>query len=70
MPEELLQSGFPPLLAAVLAQRGINIGTFRVNRDGRGGCAVMVIECDAPIGQDVLNYISSLPGILGAVCIN
>ena len=57
-------------VSRVLAQWGINIGTFRVNRDGRGGCAVMVIECDAPISQDVVNTISSLPGILGAVCIN
>ena len=64
------QPGSVADVSRVLAQRGINIGTFRVNRDGRGGCAVMVIECDAPIGQDVLNYISSLPGILGAVCIN
>lgn len=64
------QPGSVADVSRVLAQRGINIGTFQVNRDGRGGCAVMVIECDAPIGQDVLNYISSLPGILGAVCIN
>ena len=64
------QPGSVADVSRVLAQRGINIGTFRVNRDGRGGCAVMVIECDAPIGQDVVNYISSLPGILGAVCIN
>ena len=64
------QPGSVADVSRVLAQRGINIGTFRVNRDGRGGCAVMVIECDAPISQDVVNTISSLPGILGAVCIN
>lgn len=64
------QPGSVADVSRVLAQRGINIGTFQVNRDGRGGCAVMVIECDAPISQDVVNYISSLPGILGAVCIN
>lgn len=64
------QPGSVADVSRVLAQRGINIGTFRVNRDGRGGCAVMVIECDAPISEDVVKYISSLPGILGAVCIN
>ena len=64
------QPGSVADVSRVLAQRGINIGTFQVNRDGRGGCAVMVIKCDAPISQDVVNYISSLPGILGAVCIN
>lgn len=64
------QPGSVADVSRVLAQRGINIGTFQVNRDGRGGCAVMVIECDAPISEDVVKYISSLPGILGAVCIN
>ena len=64
------QPGSVADVSRVLAQRGINIGTFQVNRDGRGGCAVMVIECDAPIREDVVNYIGSLPGILGAVCIN
>ena len=38
------QPGSVADVSRVLAQRGINIGTFRVNRDGRGGCAVMVIE--------------------------
>lgn len=57
-------------VSRVLAQHGINIGTFQVNRDSRGGSAVMVIECDAPIREDVVNYIASLPGILRAVCIN
>ena len=64
------QPGSVADVSRVLAQQGINIGTFQVNRDGRGGCAVMVIECDAPIRQDVVNTISNLPGILGAVCIN
>ena len=64
------QPGSVADVSRVLAQRGINIGTFQVYRDGRGGCAVMVIECDAPISEDVVKYISSLPGILGAVCIN
>ncbi len=57
-------------VSRVLAQHGINIGTFQVNRDSRGGSAVMVIECDAPIKEDVVKYIAGLPGILRAVCIN
>lgn len=64
------QPGSVADVSRVLAQHGINIGTFQVNRDSRGGSAVMVIECDAPIREDVVNYIASLPGILRAVCIN
>ena len=64
------QPGSVADVSRVLAQHGINIGTFQVNRDSRGGCAVMVIECDAPIRADVVSYISGLPGILRAVCIN
>lgn len=64
------QPGSVADVSQVLAQHGINIGTFQVNRDSRGGSAVMVIECDAPIREDVVNYIASLPGILRAVCIN
>lgn len=64
------QPGSVADVSRVLAQRGINIGTFQVNRDSRGGCAIMVIECDAPVREDVVRYIGSLPGILRAVCIN
>ena len=64
------QPGSVADVSRVLAQHGINIGTFQVNRDSRGGSAVIVIECDAPIREDVVNYIASLPGILRAVCIN
>ena len=64
------QPGSVADVSRVMAQHGINIGTFQVNRDSRGGSAVMVIECDAPIREDVVNYIASLPGILRAVCIN
>lgn len=57
-------------VSRVLAEADVNIGTFQVNRDERGGCAVMVIECDSPLGDALVERVRALPGILGAVCIN
>ena len=57
-------------VSGLLAGLGINIATFHVNRDARGGRAIMVIECDAPISGDTVQRIGAIPGILKAVCIN
>jgi len=54
----------------VLAEKGVNIATFHVNRSKRGGEAIMVIECDAPIYERTAEFIRGIPGILKAVCIN
>lgn len=64
------QPGSVADVSRVLAQHGINIGTFQVNRDERGGSAVMVIECDAPLSDELVESVQRLPGILRAVCIN
>ena len=53
-----------------LAALGINIATFQVSRSSRGGEAIMVIECDAPISPETVNTIRSIPGILGAAFID
>ena len=53
----------------LLAEHGINIATFQVNRSSRGGTAVMVIECDATLSDDIAADIRRLPGILNAVCV-
>ena len=57
-------------VSRLLAALHINIATFKVNRDSRGGQAIMVIECDAPINDFIIESISRIPGILKAVCIN
>jgi len=64
------QPGSVADVANVLSMFHINIATFHVNRSSRGGEAIMVIECDAPIDEDITRYISRIPGILRAVCIN
>lgn len=54
----------------MLSRLNINIATFQVTRNSRGGEAVMIIECDAPIEQDLINRIASMPGIIKVVGIN
>ena len=54
----------------LISRRSINIATFQVNRSSRGGEAVMVIECDTPIRQELITAIRSMPDIVDAVGIN
>ena len=64
------QPGSVADVSRLLAEKGINIGTFQVNRDTRGGSAVMVIECDTPLSDALAEDVQRLPGILRAVCLN
>lgn len=57
-------------VSRLLAALHINIATFKVNRDSRGGEAIMVIECDSPLTEDIASNIRRIPGILKAVFIN
>ena len=63
------QPGSVADVSRLLAEHGINIATFQVNRSSRGGTAVMVIECDATLSEDIASDIRLLPGILNAVCV-
>lgn len=63
------QPGSVADVSRLLADHGINIATFQVNRSSRGGTAVMVIECDATLSDDIAADIRRLPGILNAVCV-
>ena len=64
------QPGSVAEVSRVLAEENINIGTFQVNRSTRGGDAIMVIECDAPIEAHIVEHIRTLSCIRKAVCIN
>ena len=64
------QPGSVSDVSRVLAELNINIATFNVNRDSRGGKAIMVIECDSPIEDHIAAKIREIPGILDAICIN
>ena len=54
----------------MLSRLNINIATFQVTRNSRGGEALMVIECDAPVEQALIERIKSMPGIIDVVGIN
>lgn len=58
------QPGCVSQVTGVLANRGINVATLQLNRGGRGGSAVMVIQCDQPIPTEAAGEIRALPGIL------
>lgn len=54
----------------MLANLGINIATFHVNRSSRGGQAIMVIECDSPVSQGTVNTIAAMQGIISAAAVD
>lgn len=62
------QPGCVSQVTGVLARRGINVATLQLNRGGRGGSAVMVIQCDQPIPSEAAQEIRTLPGILRVSC--
>ena len=62
------QPGCVSQVTGVLAGRGLNVATLQLNRGGRGGSAVMVIECDQPIPTQAAREIRGLPGILRVTC--
>lgn len=62
------QPGCVSQVTGVLAERGLNVATLQLNRGGRGGSAVMVIECDQPIPEETARRVQALPGILRVNC--
>lgn len=54
----------------MLSRHRINIATFQVTRDSRGGEAVMIIECDAPLDPSFAEKIKAMPDIIEAIIIN
>ncbi|MBO2532309.1 L-serine dehydratase [Planifilum fulgidum] len=53
-------------VAGVLARHRINIGYMQVSRKEKGSEALMIIETDQPVEQEVLDEIAAQPGIEGA----
>ena len=55
--------GHVSLVTSILGQKEVNIGTMRINRDKRGGHAVMIIECDQEVPEDALEALSNAAGV-------
>jgi len=63
----------PGLVAAVTSLLGnyeINIATMQLYRNERGGYAVMVIECDENIPQNVVSTIEGYKGVIKVTYVN
>jgi D-3-phosphoglycerate dehydrogenase len=50
-------------LSRTLADAGINVATFNLGRDDRGGEAIALIELDEPLPPQVLERVRALPQI-------
>lgn len=55
--------GHVSLVTSILGQKSVNIGTMRINRDRRGGHAVMIIECDQEVPGDALDSLTNVAGV-------
>jgi D-3-phosphoglycerate dehydrogenase / 2-oxoglutarate reductase len=55
--------GFIGRFASLLGNAGVNIATFALGRNFRGGSAIALVEVDGPIPQDLLNEVARLPGV-------
>ena len=47
----------------MLAEKSVNIATMQLYRAGRGGNAVMVIECDQEVPEKYLEWLKNLDGV-------
>lgn len=63
----------PGHVAAVttcLSGHGVNIATMQLYRSAAGGYAVMVLECDEPIPDEIAGELRTLPGIVKVTILN
>lgn len=50
-------------VATILGKEGINIASMQVGRKSAGGDAVMVLQVDEPLPQELLNKLGEIPSI-------
>lgn len=58
------EPGHVAVVTAMLGQYAVNIATLQLYRDKRGGRAVMVIECDQEIPEEMVEKLRKIEGIL------
>ena len=58
------QPGHVAEVTSMLAQKKINIATLQLYRSGKGGRAVMVVECDQDVPEDGLEWLEKVEGII------
>jgi L-serine dehydratase len=68
----ILHHDKPGTIATVtnfMAYSGINIGNFRLSRPKKGGEAVMTIEVDGDVPEDLIHSLRILPNIINVILI-
>jgi D-3-phosphoglycerate dehydrogenase len=55
--------GFIGALGMLLGNEGVNIATFNLGRQSRGGDAIALVEIDEPLKPDALAAVSKLPHV-------
>lgn len=58
------QPGHVSEVTAMLAHKSVNIATMQLYRSGKGGRAVMVVECDQEIPEEGIRWLERVEGIL------
>lgn len=56
-------------LGAALGDAGINIATFHLGRDRKGGQAIALVAIDAPLDADMQARVRALPGVTEVVAL-
>jgi L-serine dehydratase len=64
------QPGYVTEVTSMLANKSVNIATMQLYRDGRGGNAIMVIECDQEVPGESIAWLQKLEGILKVTYLN
>ena len=57
------QPGHVAEVTSMLSHKAINIATMQLYRDGRGGNAVMILECDKEIPGEAIKWLEHLEGV-------
>ena len=55
--------GFIGRFASLLGEAGVNIATFALGRDEKGGSAIALVSIDGPAPEDVLAKVGQLEGV-------
>ena len=62
--------GHVAAVTGALSAHNINIATMQLYRSAAGGYAVMVLECDQPLPEDLVEHLRRQPGIVKVTSLN
>lgn len=57
------QPGHVSQVTSMLAHKSVNIATMQLYRSGRGGRALMVLECDQEVPEEGIRWLANMEGV-------